>query len=56
MAAGNLTVVARDALRQLPPVGEDASGPLGSGLLPSGLLGAIIRDLQASLVAVHRRP
>lgn len=40
---------AKAALRQLPPVGEDASGPLGPGLLASGLLGTIIRDLQAGL-------
>jgi immunity protein 5 of polymorphic toxin system len=39
----------RAALRQLPPVGENASGPLGPGLLATGLLGTIIRDLQASL-------
>jgi hypothetical protein len=40
---------ARAALRQLPPVGEDLSGPLGPGLLASGLVGTIIRDLQAGL-------
>lgn len=40
----------RAALRKLPPVGENSSGPLGPGLLASGLLGAIIRELQASLV------
>ena len=40
---------ARAALRQLPPVGKNSSGPLGSGLLASGVLGAIIRHLQASL-------
>jgi hypothetical protein len=39
----------RDALRTLPPVGRDPSGPLGPGLLASGRLGAIIRDLQARL-------
>jgi Imm-5 like putative immunity protein len=39
----------RAALRQLPPVGENSSGPLGQGLLASGLLGTIIRDLQAGL-------
>lgn len=39
----------RDALRALPPVGENSSGPLGPGLLASGQLGAIIRDLQAGL-------
>lgn len=39
----------RSALRTLPPVGENRSGPLGPGLLASGRLGAIIRDLQAAL-------
>jgi Imm-5 like putative immunity protein len=39
----------RAALRQLPPVGENASGPLGPGLLTSGLLGAIVRELQAGV-------
>jgi hypothetical protein len=44
-----MSAAAGAALRQLPPVGENASGPLGPGLLASGLLGAIIRDLQAAL-------
>jgi hypothetical protein len=44
-----MSEAARAALRKLPPVGENASGPLGPGLLASGLLGTIIRDLQASL-------
>lgn len=39
----------RRALRTLPPVGENRSGPLGPGLLASGQLGVIIRDLQAGL-------
>lgn len=39
----------RAALRALPPVGEDSSGPLGPGLLASGQLGTIIRALQAGL-------
>jgi hypothetical protein len=39
----------RAALRQLPPVGEHRAGPLGPGLLASGLLGAIIGELQAGL-------
>lgn len=39
----------RTALRALPPVGTDPSGPLGPGLLASGRLGTIIRDLQAGL-------
>ena len=46
---GRMSGAARAALRQLPPVGENASGPLGPGLLASGLLGSAIRDLQAAL-------
>jgi hypothetical protein len=45
----NLSRKARAALRQLPPVGTNRSGPLGPGLLASGALGAIIRELQAGL-------
>ncbi len=37
------------ALRQLPPLGENSAGPLGPGLLATGLLGTVIRDLQAGL-------
>jgi hypothetical protein len=37
------------ALRHLPPLGQNTSGPLGPGLLTSGVLGAIIRELQAGL-------
>ena len=44
-----MSPASRAALRQLPPVGEDPHGPLGLGLLASGLLGAIIHDLQAGL-------
>lgn len=39
----------RAALRSLPLVGTDASGPLGPGLLASGELGAIVRTLQERL-------
>jgi hypothetical protein len=46
---GHMSAAARAALRRLPPVGENASGPLGPGLLAAGLLGAIIRDIQANL-------
>jgi hypothetical protein len=46
---GHMSAAVRVALRLLPPVGENSSGPLGPGLLASGLLGTIIRDLQASL-------
>jgi len=50
----SMSVEVRTALQQLPPVGENRSGPLGPGLLASGLLGRIIRDLQAGLeVAEH---
>jgi Imm-5 like putative immunity protein len=45
----SMSVEVRTALGQLPPVGENRSGPLGPGLLASGLLGTIIRDLQAGL-------
>jgi hypothetical protein len=45
----SVSVEARSALKQLPPVGENRSGPLGPGLLASGLLGTIIRGLQAGL-------
>jgi hypothetical protein len=44
-----MSAAARAALRQLPPVGQNPSGPLGPGLLASSLLGTIVRDLQASL-------
>jgi hypothetical protein len=40
----HMSPATRAALRQLPPVGENASGPLGPGLL-----GTIIRELQGSL-------
>jgi hypothetical protein len=39
----------RAALRALPPIGENSSGPLGPGLLASGQLGTLIRELQAGL-------
>ncbi len=39
----------RAALQSLPLVGENLSGPLGPGLLASGQVGAIIRELQRRL-------
>lgn len=39
----------RDALRALPPLGSDPAGPLGRGMLASGELGRIIRELQAGI-------
>lgn len=47
----HMTGEVRAALRTLPPVGENRSGPLGPGLLASGPLGAIVRALQAGLAA-----
>ena len=46
----HMTYEVKDALRALPPVGENRSGPLGPGsLLASGQLGEIIHTLQAGL-------
>jgi hypothetical protein len=45
----NMSAPVRAALRLLPPFGENASGPLGPGLLASGLQGTVIRGLQAGL-------
>lgn len=46
----------RDALRTLPPAGEDPSGPLGPGLLASGRLGDIVRELQARIAEAASDP
>jgi hypothetical protein len=46
----------RAALRLLPPVGENSAGPLGPGLLASGLLGTIVGGLQAGLADSDRTP
>jgi hypothetical protein len=45
----HMSPAVRAALRALPPVGENRSGPLGPGLLAAGQLGTIIRALQAAL-------
>ncbi|REJ07682.1 hypothetical protein DY023_03360 [Microbacterium bovistercoris] len=44
-----LTDRERAALRLLPPLGSDASGPLGEGLLARGILGDTIRQLQSRI-------
>jgi hypothetical protein len=44
-----LSPEARAALRKLPPLGENSSGPLRPGLLNSGVLGEVIRRIQARL-------
>jgi hypothetical protein len=45
----HMSVEVVDALQALPPVGTNRSGPLGPGLLASGQLASIIRDLQAGV-------
>ncbi len=45
----HMSAEVRAALRTLPPVGRNSSGPLGPGLLASGQLGSIIRELQSRL-------
>ncbi len=50
----HMSAATRTALRQLPRFGEDTAGPLGPGLLASGLLGTIILDLQAGLAGTDR--
>lgn len=39
----------RAALARLPALGENASGPLGAGLLATGVLGEVIRQIQAAV-------
>lgn len=46
---GALSTDARAALRLLPPLGEDRAGPLGPGMLATGRIGAIIRELQTRI-------
>jgi hypothetical protein len=41
----------RTAIRLLPPLGEDPAGPLGSGLLASGVLADVIREIQQEVAA-----
>jgi hypothetical protein len=48
---GHMSADVRTALRTLPMVGTNSAGPLGPGLLSSGHVGAIIRDLQARLAS-----
>lgn len=45
----------RSALRLLPPLGADSSGPLGVGLLSRGILGTTIREIQAQIGKGHKR-
>lgn len=43
---GNLTPDERTAVKLLPLLGTDTSGPLGPGLLSRGVLGDVIREIQ----------
>lgn len=45
----HMTRDVRAALRRLPLLGENSSGPLGSGLLASGVLAVTIREIQSEL-------
>jgi len=47
----HLSADATSALARLPALGEDNAGPLGSGLLASGVLGSVVRRLQAGISA-----
>lgn len=50
----HMSAEVRAALRSLPPAGENSSGPLGAGLLASGQLGTIVRELQVRLAKPSR--
>ncbi|WP_149203441.1 putative immunity protein [Actinotalea subterranea] len=47
----HMTTQTRVALQSLPLLGEDSAGPLGSGLLSSGVLATVIREIQAEVAA-----
>jgi hypothetical protein len=44
-----MSAAVREALRQLPALGADPSGPLGSGLLSAGVLGSTVRTIQGAI-------
>lgn len=48
---GHMSSAVRAALRTLPLLGEDRSGPLGPGLLARGYVGMAIRSLQRAIAA-----
>jgi len=50
----HMSAEARSALRRLPPLGANSAGPLGPGLLASGILASIIRTIQADLARPDR--
>lgn len=50
---GHMSPEVRAALRTIPPVGENRSGPLGPGMV-TNQVGSIIRELQAGLAQTER--
>lgn len=40
----------REALRKLPLLGSDPSGPLGRGLLATGILGEVVQEIQRAVL------
>lgn len=46
---GHMTPEVRVALAGMPLLGENSSGPLGTGLLASGTLAVTIREIQSEL-------
>lgn len=51
----HMTTPVKAALRLLPKLGQDSAGPLGKGLLASGVLAAIIQELQAATAQPDRQ-
>jgi len=51
-----LSIEAADALRRLPQLGADSAGPLGAGLLSSGILAATIRAIQTGVAEAEHPP
>ncbi len=47
--AEHMTPGVRSALTKLPLLGENSAGPLGNGLLTSGVLAVTIREIEAEL-------
>lgn len=52
----HMTPDVRVALSALPLLGENSSGPLGTGLLASGILATTIREIQADLGRFDPQP
>ncbi len=48
----HMSLEVRTALATLPLLGADSAGPLGPGLLASGVLGSTIRTIQAELAHI----